>query len=366
MTSPIPFGAHLSIVISTLFWALLLILFLTGLPVLLYVSPTLAGGLAGAALILAIIITWLLRVASYAQSLRPFLFVLLKPFLLVLFLLVSLTTLPIYYLAYKGEVDPLLLPHAEISNGEKTIVFQGMIHIGNEAFYKSVVYDLETALDNGYKLFYEGVKPSTPENDAWFAKTGAGAELGEKYQDITKVCGVKFQLDYLQLMAHDMEKNPDRHFTADVDTAQLKAEYDRLMRDDSAFAFTMKLTEDAQHQEPGSKYVAKIIEFIKQNSEGQQRIAGVLCRGVFALALDPTKTSDGPLNKLILDFRTHNLANAISADPSSKIYITYSAAHLPGVLTLLRKADPRWEIKSVKWLRGMTHPQDDTDNPTAL
>jgi hypothetical protein len=32
----------------------------------------------------------------------------------------------------------------------------------------------------------------------------------------------------------------------------------------------------------------------------------------------------------------------------------------------LRKADPRWEVKSVKWLRGMTHPQDDADNPAAL
>jgi hypothetical protein len=128
----------------------------------------------------------------------------------------------------------------------------------------------------------------------------------------------------------------------------------------------MNLAADTQKQDPMLKHMGKIIEFIKQNTKDQQRIAGVLCRGVFAVALDPAKTSDGPLNKLILDFRNRNLANMINTDPNSKIYITYGAAHLPGVLALLRETDPRWEVKSVKWLRGMTHPREDRGNPQAL
>ena len=38
----------------------------------------------------------------------------------------------------KVQADPPLLPQATLTNGQKTVVFQGMIHVGMESFYKSV------------------------------------------------------------------------------------------------------------------------------------------------------------------------------------------------------------------------------------
>lgn len=362
MTSPVSLFARLKIISSTLFWAFLLIIFLLGLPVLLAISPKVAAGFAATALVLAIIITWLIRLTIYTQSIRPFFFVLAKPFLFLLFILVGLATLPVYYFAYKAETAPLLLPRAEISNGEKTIVFQGMIHIGNENFYKSVNYDLENALADGYKLFYEGVKPSTPEADTWFANTVAGNDTSEKYKEITKACGINFQTEYFQSMLPNMEKNPEQHLIADVDTSQLKNEYDRLMRDDNAFAFTVKLAENEPNKNPLVHYFGDIINATRRVTEGPQRIADTVCNGTFAIMLNPRRLSDGPLNKLILDFRNKHLANAILAEPNNKIYIAYGPAHLPGVLALLREADPRWELKTVTWLRGVTNPESEKGN----
>ena len=57
---------------------------------------------------------------------------------------------PIYYIAVKTDLDPALLPRATLTNGEKTVVLQRMMHIGTERFYKQVVYDAKKAPSDGY------------------------------------------------------------------------------------------------------------------------------------------------------------------------------------------------------------------------
>jgi hypothetical protein len=70
-----------------------------------------------------------------------------------------LASLPIYYLAFWVQTGPTAVPLVTFSNGQKNVVFQGMQHVASEDFYKSVVFDLEKALVDGYTLFYEGVHP---------------------------------------------------------------------------------------------------------------------------------------------------------------------------------------------------------------
>jgi hypothetical protein len=73
-----------------------------------------------------------------------------------------------------------MLGLASLPNGQKTVVFQGMQHIGSEDFYKSVVFDLEQALADGYTLFYEGVMPvaGRPDLTDWFNQTLRGTKQG--------------------------------------------------------------------------------------------------------------------------------------------------------------------------------------------
>ena len=52
------------------------------------------------------------------------------------------------------------------------------------------------------------------------------------------------------------------------------------------------------------------------------------------------------------------LAELIAARSDQKIFMTYGAEHLKGLLDLLQASDPAWEVKSVKWLRTIEMPEN--------
>ncbi len=47
--------------------------------------------------------------------------------------------MPLYYLAFRAENQPLIAPQVTLTDGQRTLVLQGMVHVGSEEFYKSVV-----------------------------------------------------------------------------------------------------------------------------------------------------------------------------------------------------------------------------------
>jgi hypothetical protein len=357
MTDKIPLQARLRISFCAITWFILFCTFLLGALVLTAWSPWLLWLFVAIAFIIALPVSWCIR--RYSKLVKTKFSHLIKTATLTLFILVSAFTLPFYFLAYYSEAHPLIMPQAVLTNGKKTVTFQGMVHVGSENFYKSVIYDLEMALDDGYRLYYEGITPSTPEADTWFSKVIAGGgSLSTNYRDIASVCGVEFQLDYFQLMARDMQRNPDRHATIDVTTEALQKEYLRLAKENPEFAKASN--KESNGESDASDDTAKrIITFIHDANEGQKTIIGVLCRGFFSIRLQPSLSGNAPqpLDPLLLDFRNQHLAEQILAEKSDKIYITYGAGHLPGVIKLLQQTDPAWELKSLKWLRGMSAPE---------
>jgi hypothetical protein len=75
-----------------------------------------------------------------------------------------LASLPIYYLTFWVQSGSSAVPLVTLSNGQKTVVFQGMQHVASEEFYKSVVFDLERRSQKatrystkGYSLFRDGL-----------------------------------------------------------------------------------------------------------------------------------------------------------------------------------------------------------------
>ena len=356
MADKIPLQTRLRVSFCAIVWFILFCTFFLGALALTAWSQWLFWLFVTVAFIIALPISWGIR--RYAKPVNSKLAHFIKTATLTLFILTSILTLPFYYLAYYSEAHPLIMPQAVLTNGKKTVTFQGMVHVGSENFYKSVIYDLEMALDDGYQLYYEGITPSTPEADAWFSKVIAGGgSLSANYRDIASVCGVEFQLDYFQLMARDMQKRPDQHITTDVTTEALQNEYTRLMKDDPEFVNSVG-KENASENESSDDTAKQVITFIHSANEGQKTIIGVLCRGFFSIRLQASAgNTPQALDPLLLDFRNQHLAKQIIADSSEKIYITYGAAHLPGVIKLLKEADPTWELKSLKWLRGMAAPE---------
>lgn len=273
----------------------------------------------------------------------------------------GLTALPIYYMAYWVTSGPTALPLAVLSNGKKIVVFQGMQHVGSEDFYKSVVFDLERALTEGYTLFYEGVQPvkGRADLDQWFNETlrGTKKDLSAGYKQLADNCGLTFQLTYFEPLLADKAIHPSKHVTADVTYLDMKTEYDRLMREDPGFAREMAARAAKKSDDDDS--TMSILAAVGNADRDQKRLIGILCRGVMGMSIAGViGEKDATMERVILDFRNRALARFVAESPANKIYITYGAAHFPGFLKDLQARDPAMKVQSLRWVRPMSLPNE--------
>jgi len=164
------------------------------------------------------------------------------------------------------------------------------------------------SLAYGYVLYYEGVQPN-PEADQWFADNLAGGkDLSANYRAWGKVCGLQFQLDYFKLLQKDMDAHPESHVTADVDALQSKQEYERLVATDPEFAAAVKGNALQKTKAEEVQSINAAIEWLDKGTEGQRKLAGVVCRWMMNGIKEATE-KPRPLDKVILDFRNHALVD---------------------------------------------------------
>ncbi|MFN5046882.1 hypothetical protein [Roseateles sp.] len=347
--------------IQAIAWFVLLTAFVLGLPVLLGWGYGLMALLLLVAAILSLATAWLFRRLSPTAAGRPFAKVWSRAVLGWILALGVLLAAPVYYLMVLTEVRPATVSQVALSNGSKRVIFQGMQHIGSEHFYKAVIYDIEKALSEGYVAYYEGVQTSSPASQAFFERLSrelvGGSDLSGTYKSIGEVCGMKFQLDFFALLEADKAEHPERHVIADVDALELKAEYERLKREDPAFAKAHSQDFRSVPAANDTAFLQRVIEWLKRGSESQKTLGGIVCRGLFTLNQSAASSTPSPMAPVILDFRNRALAQQIMQAPDDKIFITYGAAHLPGLVAALRKLDPKWAVGSVKWLRTIEAPE---------
>lgn len=357
-----PATRTLAIRLSTLLWAVLLLCFLAGLPVLLDATWLALPALLLMAALLALPMAWLWRRIWRPARARRWFGTWLHGSVGLWFLLCGLAAAPVYFLAITTETQPAIVPTVTLSNGPRTVVLQGMQHVGAERFYQAVVYDLEKALADGYVLAYEGVADSDPEADAWFRRTlSHGKDLGDSYRELGKTCGLSYQIDYFGPVVADAKAHPERHVTMDVNTRAMKQEYDRLMQSDPDFAAAMRQRDEEQAapaDDDAPDFVTRLIERQKAGGERQNALAGTLCRGIMTFVMRQATTggTGNDMDPVVLTFRNRHLATQLLTDPREKIYVTYGAAHLPGVMDLIKR-EPGWRVESVKWMRTIAAPE---------
>ncbi|MEL5878786.1 hypothetical protein [Cereibacter sphaeroides] len=131
--------------LKTLGWALLLFLFLISAPLLSAASPLLLAGvvLVGALLGLMIHVARRLPRRVRWSPDRT------QAALIGAALLTGLVAAPIWWLVLQPALYPLAVPRVTLSDGWREVVFQGMVHVGSEQFYRSVAYDLLRAKAGG-------------------------------------------------------------------------------------------------------------------------------------------------------------------------------------------------------------------------
>jgi anti-sigma factor RsiW len=86
-------------------------------------------------------------------------------------------------------------------------------------------------------------------------------------------CGLQFQLNYFQSLATDMAIHPACHVTADVSYEDMKTEYDRLMREDPAFAAEMAAWQAKAKQATGGDELTPLVAAMAGATPGQKRLA---------------------------------------------------------------------------------------------
>jgi hypothetical protein len=361
MPEAISMFRRLGIQLGAIFWFALLAFGLLGLAVI-HVLPWWMLGLvvvAGAAIgLVTYLPRWLLRHNNPAFSPKRTMLAHVAGGVLAA---MGIAALPFVFMAWWISSGQTVVPLATLTNGKRTVVFQGMQHVGSADFYKSVVFDLEKALGEGYTLFYEGVEsaPGRPELDKWFEETIVGTKKGlnEGYTQLADSCGLNFQLTFFEPLLKDKPIHPSKHVTADVTYLDLKNEFDRLMREDASFAQAMS-TRTTRPQSEDDPFMS-MLSTLGRATKDQKRLIGILCRGFIGVSsAADVNERDITKDRLILDFRNQALARLVAESPAEKIYITYGAAHFPGFLKDLQARDPAMKVQSLRWVRPMSLPDE--------
>lgn len=349
-------GAGLRLRLATVLGFSLLLLDLAALPVLLAIAPWLAPALLVAAAVLALPAAWWAR-----RRARPG----WRPWAKAAFGLYSLGAIlvaaPIYYLGLVTALKPPIQPQVVLSNGSRTLTFQGMMHVGTDAFFRSVVFDAGKALMEGAVIYYEGVLPDK-RADAWLNDyLGTGKDLADAYEQLASTCGLVFQAAYFEPLEIDKRLHPERHVAADVSSLALRREFERLLATDMDFVEAMQ-DREATRSLPsiGNQHLAAFVAWQRQGNERQQAIAGTVCRGMLTLLLRPRSAKSrprDPFDAVTIDYRNRELVRRLLADRHDRIFLTYGADHLPGVYALLKQDDPNWRVESVKWMRSVAPPE---------
>ena len=86
----------------------------------------------------------------------------------------------------------------------------------------------------------------------------------------------------------------------------------------------------------------------------------MLARHTPLRAKTPMRRTDyefvGPFSRVPTAIVMRDDDNSLLTDSREKIYVTYGAAHLPGVMALMQR-EPGWKVESVKWMRTIAAPE---------
>lgn len=239
---------------------------------------------------------------------------------------------------YHNEVAPANMPEYTLSNGEKTIVFQTMSHIGSPEFYQQIQENIRSVKEENFVYFYEWVKPGTPENTQAFHQA-IGIEFdAELYKNFSQLYGVVAQDNRIFLW---LINNND--YNIDLSLDQIMERYREISSEETYSAVPVDIN-------------SEILSTLSQLRENQLRVLRYINRGILNFMIKSeniqqllTDTFSNPeLFWVILDDRNRVLADAIILSEEDNIYVTYGLLHFKGVLELLQKNDPNWSIISQK------------------
>lgn len=242
-----------------------------------------------------------------------------------------------YQLVYK----PLTIEQITLSNWEKTVVFQKMIHIAKPNYYESIAQEVENYKKNGFVYYFEWVKGWTEENMDNFNDALWIEFDPDLYDNLSKLYGLVPQ-DNSIFMNIINEKD----YNIDMNIDEIIWEYKQLKQEKN---ITKKYSPPI---DINSEIINTLTELNSRQLEVLQlmnlTVLTTLTKNEDFLEIVQNNFWNELLFQVILEGRNKVIVDTIIQSDDKNIFATYWALHFKWVLELLQKQDPNWKITSEK------------------
>lgn len=249
-----------------------------------------------------------------------------------------------YFAYYFNEKSPAYLPEYTLTNWEKTVVFQWMMHIWWENFYNQVSKNLENYRKKDFVHFFEWVKPGSEENMKELNKALWFEFDKNLYPNISKLLWISFQ-DYEKIMWKITEKD----INVDISIDEIIEEYKKL-----------KTSETIENNEiiQTSKEMENLLQ---KTNQRELKLINYLAKAFINAMLSSEENlknlsswwENQEIMKAILDKRDKHLAEEIQKSEYQKIYVTYGLLHFNWVLKNLQERDKNWKIEKIEKYKAL-------------
>lgn len=244
-----------------------------------------------------------------------------------------------------------------LTNGDKTVVFQGMTHIGLPSFYKQVGEELVDYRSKGYSIFLEGIGHSDDKKlkkgDADYDKViKRYAELVDKdriaYLEQLKT--FKYVMQYQVMSFYYAYDDSYIDFTVDELKASIDESLTKKKGSDNEKALIKDTYSDAlgDHSEAYAKLLTNERYFIISNNLHDFFFFNFMddyvmpsIRKIFNI---PNLDVDVTMNA-----RNKKISDAINTSINKNIYIVYGSSHFRGVFANLKASDSNWKITNTTY-----------------
>lgn len=242
-----------------------------------------------------------------------------------------------------NEVYKAKMPEYTISNWEKIVKFQAMVHIWSQNFYDKIENNIREFKKEWWVLFFEWVKPWSEENMNKFNQAIWVKFDEELYKNFSKLYWVTFQDNEQFLWIEN-----DLDFNVDLSI-------DEIM---SLYKEKNIINNKEKNYSPPIDANKEILKTVSSLNEKELKILVYINQSILNMIiwsdnmqwfLSNTFTNK-ELFEVILDERNKILVKEINESEYKKIYVTYWLLHFKWVLQELQKLDPNWKIIETKYL----------------
>jgi hypothetical protein len=221
------------------------------------------------------------------------------------------------------------------NGSNKIVVFLPMAHAGKPEFYKNVEQTIFNFKNDGYVVFYEGVKAGIISDSAFDTSTI------KKYQKYPEVKALS--LDSLKMLIYTIKLKrmvgiyPDSTTYSNMikslpimkkSVVQPSASHLGISDNDFNIDVTRSELVDLYEQANG-EIILEQIDFAVPLNEPLPGFRRLKQKKVVPI---------------LINYRNEHLANSIQNSTYDKILIIYGLAHQKGTFEVLNRFDPTWEI----------------------